>query len=98
MEMLRKHPGEGSADCTNNLRRNVHLSPSAGQRVPRACRSSIELGSADVDLTAAHWMYLAGVVVINGVCVALKNVVVPAVVASFLTAWIYSGSLVTGLS
>jgi hypothetical protein len=49
-------------------------------------------------LTAAHWIYLAGVVVIIGVMIARKNVVVPAVVATFLTAWVYTGSLVRGLS
>ncbi|MGW3626701.1 hypothetical protein [Streptomyces sp. NPDC000880] len=51
-----------------------------------------------MDLNAAHWIYLAGVVVIIGVMIARKNVVVPAVVATFLTAWVYSGSLVRGLS
>lgn len=51
-----------------------------------------------MDLTAAHWMYLAGVVVIIAVMIARKNVVVPAVVATFLTASVYSGSLVRGLA
>ncbi|MEO3843336.1 hypothetical protein [Streptomyces sp. B22F1] len=51
-----------------------------------------------MELTAAHWTYLAGVVVIIGVMVARRNVVVPAVVATFFTAWFYSGSLVKGLA
>lgn len=51
-----------------------------------------------MDLTAAHWTYLAGVVVIIGVMIGRRNVVVPAVVATFLTAWFYSGSLIKGLS
>lgn len=51
-----------------------------------------------MELTAAHWTYLAGVVVIIGVMIARRNVVVPAVVATFLTAWFYSGSLVKGLA
>jgi hypothetical protein len=51
-----------------------------------------------VGLTAAHWSYLAGVIVIIGVMIARRNVVVPAVIATFLTAWFYSGSLVKGLA
>ncbi|MEO3768579.1 hypothetical protein [Streptomyces sp. B5E4] len=51
-----------------------------------------------MELTAAHWTYLAGVVVIIGVMIARRNVVVPAVVATFFTAWFYSGSLVKGLA
>ncbi|HEY7047665.1 MAG TPA: hypothetical protein VH373_10615 [Jatrophihabitantaceae bacterium] len=49
-------------------------------------------------LTAAHWVYLAGVVVIIATMIARKNIVVPAVVATFLTALVYSHSLVRGLS
>ena len=45
-----------------------------------------------MDLTAAHWMYLAGVVVIIGVMITRKNVVVPAVAATFFTAWLFTGS------
>jgi hypothetical protein len=51
-----------------------------------------------VDLTAAHWTYLAGVVVIIAVMIARRNVVVPAVIATFLTAWFYSGNLIKGLA
>jgi hypothetical protein len=51
-----------------------------------------------VQLTAAHWVYLAGVVVILVIMVFRKNIVVPAVAATFLTAWVFSGSLVTGLA
>ncbi len=51
-----------------------------------------------MDLTAAHWTYLAGVVVIIAVMIARRNVVVPAVIATFLTAWFYSGSLIKGLA
>jgi hypothetical protein len=49
-------------------------------------------------LTAAHWIFLAGVVVILATMIMRKNIVVPAVVATFLTALVYSGSLATGLS
>jgi hypothetical protein len=49
-------------------------------------------------LTAAHWIFLAGVVVILVAMIMRKNIVVPAVVATFLTALVYTGSLATGLS
>src|ERR1044072_7578012 len=52
----------------------------------------------DVELTAAHWVYLAGIVVILATMAMRKNIVVPAVAATFLTAVVFSGSLVTGLS
>ncbi len=51
-----------------------------------------------MDLTAAHWLYLLGIVVIIGVMIARKNVVVPAVAATFFTAWAFTGNLATGLS
>ena len=51
-----------------------------------------------MQLTAAHWVFLAGVVVILAAMVMRKNIVVPAVVATFLTALVYTGSLATGLS
>lgn len=51
-----------------------------------------------MDITAAHWTYLLGIVVIIAVMVARKNVVVPAVAATFLTAWMFTGNLATGLS
>ncbi|MBM7458546.1 hypothetical protein [Rhodococcus coprophilus] len=52
----------------------------------------------DVQLTAAHWVYLAGIFVILVTMALRKNIVVPAVVATFLTALVFSGSIVTGLS
>ena len=51
-----------------------------------------------MQLTAAHWIFLAGVVVILATMIMRKNIVVPAVVATFLTALVYTGSLATGLS
>ncbi len=51
-----------------------------------------------MDLTAAHWIYLLGIAVIIVVMVARKNVVVPAVAATFFTAWAFTGNLATGLS
>ena len=52
----------------------------------------------DVHLNAAHWIYLAGIIVILITMAARKNIVVPAVTATLLTAWAFSGSLVTGLA
>ncbi|QIV81066.1 hypothetical protein [Mycolicibacterium frederiksbergense] len=52
----------------------------------------------DIQLSAAHWIYLAGIVVILITMALRKNIVVPAVVATLLTAWVFSGSIVTGLS
>jgi hypothetical protein len=51
-----------------------------------------------VHLTAAHWVYLIGVVAILATMIMRKNIVVPAVAATFLTALVFSGSLVTGLA
>jgi hypothetical protein len=52
---------------------------------------------AAVGLTPAHWVYLAGVLLIIGVTVARKNVVVPALLATAVTAWVMTGSPVTGI-
>ncbi|ORB28709.1 hypothetical protein [Mycolicibacterium parafortuitum] len=49
-------------------------------------------------LGAAHWIYLAGIIVILLTMALRKNIVVPAVMATFLTAWVFSGSVITGLS
>ena len=51
-----------------------------------------------MQLTAAHWVFLAGVIVILATMIMRKNSVVPAVIATFLTALVWSGSLATGLS
>ena len=51
-----------------------------------------------MDLTTATWIYLLGIVVIIAVMISRKNVVVPAVAATFATAWAFTGSLATGLS
>lgn len=51
-----------------------------------------------MQLTAAHWVYLAGVVVILATMILRKNIVVPAVAATFLTALVFAGDLLTGLS
>ncbi|KAA9149311.1 hypothetical protein FPZ12_043510 [Amycolatopsis acidicola] len=48
-------------------------------------------------LTAAHWVYLAGVVLIVGVTIARKNVIVPALVATAVTAWVMTGSPIRGI-
>ncbi len=51
-----------------------------------------------MDITLAHWIYLVGIIVIIAVMILRKNVVVPAVAATFLTAWAFSGNFVTGLT
>src|SRR3954471_8413530 len=68
--------------------------------IQHLCATSIGLSriGATMHLTAAHWIFLAGVVVILVAMVMRKNIVVPAVVATFLTALVYTGSLATGLS
>jgi hypothetical protein len=50
-----------------------------------------------VSLTAAHWVYLVGVLLIIGVTVARRNVLVPAVLATAVTAWVMTGSALTGI-
>ena len=50
------------------------------------------------DLTAAHWVYLIGVVTILGTMLARKNIVVPAVFFTFLTALFFKKSLAGGLA
>jgi len=50
------------------------------------------------DLTAAHWVYLIGVVTILGTMLARKNIVVPAVSFTFITALVFKKSLAGGLT
>lgn len=50
-----------------------------------------------IELTAAHWMYLIGTTVIILTMLFRQNVVVPAIVVTFLVGWIYTGSFVSGL-
>jgi hypothetical protein len=50
-----------------------------------------------MELTLGHWMYLAGVVIIIGTMAFRKNVVVPAVAATFLVTWAFTGNFVNGL-
>jgi hypothetical protein len=51
-----------------------------------------------MELTAAHWVYLAGLASLIVVMATRRNVVVPAVAATFLTAAVFTGSITTGLS
>jgi hypothetical protein len=50
-----------------------------------------------MQLTAAHWVYIAGVIALIGFMIARKSVVVPAIIATFLTAWVYTRDLVQGI-
>jgi hypothetical protein len=49
-------------------------------------------------LTAGHWVYLAGVITILVTMLARKNIVVPAVLFTFLTALVFEKSLAGGLA
>ncbi|AKS31169.1 permease [Mycolicibacterium goodii] len=51
-----------------------------------------------MQLTAAHWVYLLGIASLFVAMAARRSVVVPAVVATILTTWVYTGSLVHGIS
>jgi hypothetical protein len=53
--------------------------------------------SQTVALTGAHWMYLLGVIAIIITMALRANVVVPAIVATFLVSLAYSGSVIGGL-
>lgn len=46
-----------------------------------------------MDLTLAHWLYLVGTVLIIVTMLFRKNVVIPAIVSTFLVALAFSGSL-----
>lgn len=46
----------------------------------------------------AHLVYIAGVVILIVVMARRKNVIVPAVIATALTAWVYTGSVFQGLA
>ncbi|WP_078381783.1 hypothetical protein [Sutcliffiella halmapala] len=50
-----------------------------------------------MELTAGHWMYLIGTCVIIFTMLFRQNVVVPAILVTFLVGWIYSGSFSFGL-
>ncbi len=50
-----------------------------------------------MELTAAHWMYLAGTVFIILTMLFRQNVVVPSIIVSFLVGWIYTDSFTAGL-
>jgi len=49
-------------------------------------------------LTAAHWVYLVGVVTILATMLTRKNIIVPAVSFTFLTAVVFTRSLAGGLA
>lgn len=49
------------------------------------------------ELTASHWMYLIGTCLIILTMLFRQNVVVPAIVMTFLVGWLYTGSFASGL-
>jgi hypothetical protein len=50
-----------------------------------------------MELTAAHWVYIAGVASLLIVMFMRKNVIVPAIIATFITAWLYTGEFLKGI-
>jgi hypothetical protein len=50
-----------------------------------------------MELSAAHWVYMAGVASLIVVMLLRKNVVVPAIIATFVTTWLYTGNFLNGL-
>ncbi len=50
-----------------------------------------------MELTFAHWVYLAGTAVIIITMLCRQNVVVPAIVMTFLVGWTFSDTLLSGL-
>lgn len=48
-------------------------------------------------MSAAHWVYLIGLAVLIATVVAKKNVIAPAIIATFLTGLAYRGSFTMGL-
>jgi hypothetical protein len=50
-----------------------------------------------MELTAAHWMYLIGTIIIIFTMLFRQNIVVPAILVTFLVGWIFSGSFTFGL-
>lgn len=51
-----------------------------------------------IEITAAHWVYLVGIVAILATMLARKNIIVPAVFFTMLTALVYTGSLPSGIA
>ena len=50
-----------------------------------------------VDLVAAHWLYLAGVIVVLVTMGLRRNPIIPAVLFTGLVAWVFTGDLVNGI-
>ncbi|MBU9711516.1 hypothetical protein [Evansella tamaricis] len=50
-----------------------------------------------MDLSIAHWLYLAGICLIIVTMIFRQNVVVPALIMSFVVAWAYSNSILDGI-
>src|SRR5690554_3662398 len=50
-----------------------------------------------MEITAAHWMYLAGTLLIILTMLFRQNVVVPAIIVTFLVGLLFSESLIFGL-
>lgn len=51
-----------------------------------------------IEITAAHWVYLVGIVAILATMLARKNIIVPAVFFTLLVGIVYTGSVPAGLA
>lgn len=51
-----------------------------------------------IEITAAHWVYLVGIVAILATMLARKNIIVPAVFFTMLVGIVYTGSLPAGIA
>lgn len=49
------------------------------------------------ELTAAHWVYLAGIIAIIVSMIFRLNLVVPCLIATLLTTWVFTGNLINGI-
>lgn len=50
-----------------------------------------------MELTLAHWFYFIGTLLIIGTMLFKKNVVLPSIMVTFVVAWSFTGSFISGL-
>ncbi len=58
----------------------------------------LQKGDINMELTLAHWLYAFVTLVVILTMVFRKGVVLPTLLGTFLVAWVYKGSLVTGFT
>jgi hypothetical protein len=50
-----------------------------------------------MELTLAHWVYLAGIIAILGCMIFRLNLVIPCLIATLLTTWAFTGNFINGI-